>query len=367
MPRESDFIDRIYEAGAIGDFWPNVLHELGAVAGGRGSVMLVADPASTRWVASAGIQDLIADWFREGWYRHNTRGDRLQASQSAGFVREIDIYDSREHIESDPNIKDFLRPRGMGWAAGTIIPVPSGDNLLFSIEREFRKGPVGDTALRRLNELRPHLARAALFSARLGLERARAMAEAMQTIGLPAAVLRRGGVLSAANSLFEKLIPAVVADRQNRITLANRESDRLLERAISSLDRGIKQGQVFSIAVPAGGDRAPMALHIVPVCGAAHDIFSRAVSILIATPVDRTASPTAELLQGLFDLTPAEAKVARAIARAQSIEAIATAHHVTAETVRGQIKAIFMKTGTSRQAELTRLLTGLAMPIEPQP
>jgi DNA-binding CsgD family transcriptional regulator len=357
-----DFLDRIYEAAVVGDLWPNILHELAAIAGARSGVMLTANSNTANWVASAGIQQLIVDWFSGGWAQNNTRGARLQAKQSAGFLREIDIYHSRDAMENDPHIKEFLRPRGMGWAVGTIIPVPSGDSLIFSMEREFGKGPVEDTRVRRLDVLRPHLARAALLSARLGLERARAMAQAMQAIGLPAAVLRKGGRLSAANAMFEKLMPAVIADHRNRIVLANRDSDRLLENALAKLDRGIKQGEVLSIAVPAAADQLPMVLHLVPVCLLAKDIFSQAVSILIATPVDRGASPSAELLQGLLDLTPAEARIAREIGQAQSIKAIAAAHHVSEHTVRNQLKSIFAKTGTSRQIELSRLLSGIAAP-----
>jgi DNA-binding CsgD family transcriptional regulator len=358
----NDFLDRIYEAAVVGELWPNILHELATIAGAQGGVMLTANPTTTRWVGSVGIQQLILEWFREGWAQNNTRGARLLAAHSAGFLREIDIFDSRDAIDNDPNIKEFFRPRGMGWAVGTIIPVPSGDSLIFSIEREFAKGPVEDARVRRLDLLRPHLARAALLSARLGLERARAIAQAMQAIGLPAAVLRKGGRLAAANAMFEKLVPAVFADHRHRIVLANRDSDRLLENALAKLDRGMKQGEVLSIAVPAAADQLPMALHLVPVCGMANDIFSQAVSILIATPVDRSASPSAELLQGLFDLTPTEARVARAIGQAKSINAIAVAHHVSQSTVRDQLKAIFAKTGTRRQVELSRLLSGIAAP-----
>jgi DNA-binding CsgD family transcriptional regulator len=69
--------------------------------------------------------------------------------------------------------------------------------------------------------------------------------------------------------------------------------------------------------------------------------------------------PPAQLLEALFDLTPAEARVARAIGEAQPPEDVAGALGVSVETVRKQLRAVFAKTGTSRQAELVRLLAGL--------
>ena len=358
---DDDLVDRVYEAAAVGELWPDVLRELAVLTGGLGSVMAAATPNSSRWVASAELQQFITDWFREGWAANNTRGARLQSAQAAGFLRDIDVFDSRDQMDNDPQVRDFLRPRGMGWAVGTVLSVPNGDNIIFSIEREYVKGPFEDAVVGRLDVLRPHLARAAVLSSRLGFERARAVAQALQAVGLPTAVLRTGGRLAATNALFDKLMPGVIEDRRSRVALVNRDSDRLLETALAKLDRGVMQGEVMSIAVPAASGRSPMALHLIPVCGVAHDIFSQAVSILIATPVDRNASPNAELLEGLFDLTRTEARIARAIAQAQSIQEIADLYGVSTGTVRNQLKSIFAKTGTGRQVELVRLLSGLAM------
>jgi hypothetical protein len=97
------------------------------------------------------------DWFSGGWAQNHTRGARLRAAQSADFLREIDIYHSRDAIENDPHIKEFLRPPGMGWAAGTIIPDPSGDSLIFSGPERYWK--VGGGALKREKE-KPRRARA---------------------------------------------------------------------------------------------------------------------------------------------------------------------------------------------------------------
>jgi hypothetical protein len=68
----------------------------------------------------------------------------------------------------------------MGWAVGTVLSVPNGDNIIFSIEREYVKGPFEDAVVGRLDVLRPHLARAAVLSSRLGFERARAVAQAFR-------------------------------------------------------------------------------------------------------------------------------------------------------------------------------------------
>jgi DNA-binding CsgD family transcriptional regulator len=72
----------------------------------------------------------------------------------------------------------------------------------------------------------------------------------------------------------------------------------------------------------------------------------------------------AELLQALFDLTPAESRVAGLIADGYGVESIATTLAVSLNTVRTHLKSVFTKLGVSRQAELASLLstTGLRTP-----
>ena len=156
-----------------------------------------------------------------------------------------------------------------------------------------------------------------------------------------------------------KGVPVVVQDRRDRIMLTNANADTLLEQAIAGYRRGGISATPASIPIPASEDRLAMIVHLVPVRGAAHDIFSQSAMLLLITPVDRAAVPTAEVLQGLFDLTPAEARVARGIGLAQSIDALAAAQGVSRETVRSQLKLVLAKTGLNRQAELVSLLAGL--------
>ena len=63
-----------------------------------------------------------------------------------------------------------------------------------------------------------------------------------------------------------------------------------------------------------------------------------------------------ELLQSLFALTPAEARLAEQFANGISLTEVADNLRITVATARTQLKSVFRKTGTSRQAELVRLL-----------
>jgi DNA-binding CsgD family transcriptional regulator len=98
--------------------------------------------------------------------------------------------------------------------------------------------------------------------------------------------------------------------------------------------------------------------HVVPVRRSAYDIFYKAAAILIVTTVRAEAGDPA-VLQVLFDLTHAEAVLARRIAMGQQLEHIATETGRSVATLRNQLASLFAKTGCSRQAELAIILNGL--------
>ena len=67
------------------------------------------------------------------------------------------------------------------------------------------------------------------------------------------------------------------------------------------------------------------------------------------------------VIAAAFDLTPGEARVAVATGQGLTAEQIARANAVSINTVRSQLRSIFDKTGTARQAELVSVLAGLPM------
>ena len=68
----------------------------------------------------------------------------------------------------------------------------------------------------------------------------------------------------------------------------------------------------------------------------------------------------------LFNLTPAEGRLAAGIATGQDLDAYAQKARVGKSTVRSHLKSIFHKTGTRRQQELVRLLSQVALARLPE-
>jgi DNA-binding CsgD family transcriptional regulator len=361
MIGETNLLDGIYEAAAIPEKWPEVLDSLAKMTGAAGTVLLTTDPKTLRWTSSESTRQLVIDFLEGHWHERNSRMERLVLHRHRGFVRDVDMFTAAE-MDGDPTFTELLRPRHFGWAAGTIVQSPSNDMLAFSIERRFADGPIEGHHIPTLNALRPHLARAALMSARLRLERAHGMAESLTTMGLPSAVLLSDGRVVAVSPLFEKLGGQIISRAFDRIALADAGANALLSEAIENLNLSQYQFGARSIAVPSDGENAAVIVHLIPVRRSAHDIFGPAMGILVVTPLGSSQTLPDDLLSGLFDLSPAEIRAANGLLGGKTIDDLAVEFGLSRETIRSQMKAVLAKTGTARQADLVSLLANVRVP-----
>lgn len=348
-------IDRIYEAAALPELWRAVLIELARFAGAPEAVMIVSTGTHYRdfVTTSAEFDALVAEHLH---FLGNVRTERLLALRHPGFLNDLDVV-TEEEIATLPLYQDFLIPRGYGAGTATTVMVPSGDSVIVHCERARAEGDFGPQVLSALNGLRPHLARAALLSARLEMERVTTTTQTLEALGLPAAVLGSGGRVIGANPSLVAMMPHTLSDQPSRLAVVDPAADRLLREAVA---RSGQTGDmpVRSIPIAASSERPPVILHLVPIRGAAHDVFVRARFVLIATPVVAQDVPSADVVQGLFDLTPAEARLAALIAAGDAPVPAAAKLGITPSTARSVLKRIFQKTGVSRQAELVGLLAG---------
>lgn len=101
----------------------------------------------------------------------------------------------------------------------------------------------------------------------------------------------------------------------------------------------------------------PAQLLVTPVRAEARFNLIHQQPLALVTLLD--ARPRAELLTELFQFTPAECRLAEILAQGHAPERCAQLLDVSLNTVRTQLRALFGKTGTQRQAELVGLLTRL--------
>lgn len=105
-------------------------------------------------------------------------------------------------------------------------------------------------------------------------------------------------------------------------------------------------------------DKRPLIMHAIPTIT---QNIAGPHTILILIDLDQAPVIQNSTLERIFELTKAEAKLAVILARGASTMEATRLLGVSIATVRSQLAAIFLKTRTTRQAELVRLLGRLAM------
>ena len=363
MSVKTELIDRIYECAVVPELWPDVLDGLAELTDSRGGLLFSARDRVLKWTASDNLNDIFRSYVEDGWFTKCPRRLCMFGQTLPGFFVEQDFW-TPDQLESTPIYRDFFRPRGLGWSAGTGLQMPTGDNVVFSIEREHSRGPIEKERVEALNELRSHLVRSAFVSARLGLQRAKGAKDALTSLGLPALLLGRDGTVIEANSLIENLAEHVQWRAQSRIALTDGRANELLSNALAALDIN-SEFAVRSFPLRDGDDKAAMVVHLIPIRRSAHDIFAGSYALLVLTPVAAPTAPPIELMRSLFDLTPSEARVARGLAAGETLEEIATNGGVAITTVRSQLRQVLEKTGCTRQAEVVSLLANVTLDRTP--
>ncbi|QIP07720.1 helix-turn-helix transcriptional regulator [Bradyrhizobium symbiodeficiens] len=355
----SNLIDRIYECAFVPDLWPGILAELVQIDGALAGWLCISNGSVIRWSASSQqAREDLRPLMESGWIPRSERFNRLLRAKQSGFIPDSILY-TPEEMRNDPAYRDMLYPRGMGWASATAIALPTGDDMVIALERAYDRGSASLAVLGRLNEVHAHLARASLVAARMQLERARAAAQALALLGIPALVFSREGKILAANSLIEGLSGFISWRAQDRIALKDARADALLRDAIATVDQDDAPG-VRSF--PTRDISSTMIAHVVPIRGSARDTFSRCAAMLMLTPVTRPEAPSVDLIRSLFDLTPTEARVARGLAVGQTVKAMATESGTSPNTVRWHVKVVLSKMGYNRQSDVVALLNGLRPP-----
>lgn len=348
-----DLIARIYEAAALPELWPDLLEALAGHLGARGGLIGRLTPNDAKMLISPGIEDMIAGWIARGYHLDARRSLRLIETAYPGFMTDIDLFTPAER-KTLPFYADYLTPLAMHIGAGTFIPGASDHGLTLTLEG-FADEHTVRTALPRLDALRPHLARAAVLSGELQMRETRIAVDALEQAGAAAAIVGHRGQLIAANAAFLRHMESWAYESRARLHMAHRASDAAYVQAIGPLARE-RRGTTIAIRDHAGTGVA--ALHMIPVKRRAHEVFADASAIAIIAQPNSRIPPETFLIQSLFDLTPAEALVARHIAAGESIEAFAVRNGKSVETIRSHLKRVYSKTNTSRQNELAHLLLG---------
>jgi DNA-binding CsgD family transcriptional regulator len=344
-------LDLLHEAVFVPELWPKALDALADLAVCQKAFLrLSSGRGFRRYIANSAAEGAAKSFAAGGWAKRDPQSERIVRVNEPRFVVDHDLF-SDEEMNANPYYSGYLTAEGIRWGTSTYIASPGGAAVILSVHRAAERGPVPLETAERLTLLRPHIARCTMTAIRLKLQESQVELDLLERMGYPAAALEPGGRLRLANRLFGPVTPSVAEDRGDRLRFRSRAADGALARVLNGED-----AFGASFGVPGREQTGPFIAHIFPVSGAARDIFSICRWILLLSPIVSKGKIDPATIGGLYDFTPAEAKVAAQIVSGRSLDDIARQSGRSIDTVRAQLKTVLAKSGVARQAELVGLL-----------
>jgi PAS domain-containing protein/DNA-binding CsgD family transcriptional regulator len=368
-------VDRLYDSIADDMLWQDALGEICASFGSELGFVALADTVGhqSSFIRTFGnaliLRSLQASRAAEMPFYPGISNLQIDQPVTVDMLYDMQGPGTRGAWLESPLNRNWAMPNGLDdflWVAllkharrvaNLIVVTPRGRSDITSEE------------LAQFASLAPHVRRALLISDLLETERHTA---------------------TIYRSLIDALRhPVIIVAADLRVLYANAAAERLLSKAGSmSVKRGILKAQwplaeksleasvrggirdecalgPAGINIPLPGEESPSVAHVLPL--ARRDQSARiaqdAVAAIFVAEAGQSPEPAFDALMALFGLTSAEARVATQIGSGLNRHQVADTNRVSDGTVKSQLNAVFGKTGTSDQRELSILLRDLAPPI----
>lgn len=231
-------------------------------------------------------------------------------------------------------------------------------------------------------QLSPHITRAFEISRQLqhGAAWKASFEKMLEGLASAALLIRANLHVRYANEAAEKMFHAGVLalDSESRIAAgASPQETKALRWALAEALAPVPTARAPSairLMRPDhdAGSAMPLLARVMPCAGGMERAMDTANAIppIACEALLLIADPAAKLqvepgrLQQLFGLTLAEARLAQALAQGMTLKGYAAGCGITDGTARQQLKSVFAKTDTHRQAELVALLALLTRPFQ---
>lgn len=284
----------------------------------------------------------------------------------------------KEAAARHPFFQEFLLPYDRPYASGTKLVDTDDATVVFSVLSTSAQGPFSEQQIAFVDRLLPHLRRACRIGLQNFIHSTKALVGHMLVDRLRQPVILtspEGEVLhvnDAARELLRRGELVAVADGRLRLP-----PDALAELMAScgELEEAIKKGQKAGSAqgtAQPGEEFRALQVHDPRRDGRLYAFYCmlapqhmmgtfglRPVVMLIFYDPATAAAVDPSLLYAVFGLTPAEARIACLLAEGLTLKEIARQQGTQHETVRKQLRSIYIKTATNRQPDLVRLLLHL--------
>jgi DNA-binding CsgD family transcriptional regulator len=367
----SQILDALYEAPLDPPRWEHFLKVTAQAVAGNASAIFMIDSENAQssvraqWgLDPAATRQYEKDYGGGGPWFH-------AASRSQDWIGPSEHFVPFSELKKTSFYNELIAPCEIPHALLAMIERGPSRIVSLSIYRSPQAGPFDENHLNVVRFLKPHIQRAYRLHREFAAVRHEKMGLHAALDSMTLAVILLGEDLRVAvmNQAAERLVAendGLLATKHGLQAARSEESAQLqklvAQAGLAAGGKGLNAGGAMNVS---RSSRPPLYLLVSPVRGMelGGKQSVRAI-VFVADPTQRIR-PAQEVLQFLFGLTAAESRLALLLADGNSPTEIAGVLAVSKNTLKSQLASIYTKTGTSRQAQLVRLL--LQISVHPEP
>jgi DNA-binding CsgD family transcriptional regulator len=381
-------INLIYEAACDPTRWPEFLRAFAGAVEARGTLVYTHNFETMDASTASGecFPNAVIDFDPEflgtlDYYNHvNVWAQNETLLEPGRPVTGSMLYPERK-LPSTEFYADWLRPQDYFHAIGGIVLRDGPYAMKFSALRSRKAGDFNSEEIRLYQVLLPHLARAANIQRRFTFLQSLSNSSLAVLDTVPAAVMLLDASARALHSNA-----AAIAELRRADPFRLCPSGEVLVHGPSHAQTAVRTAigaalasarcvneQLPTVAQVSRRSGEMLFVHALPLPqsnrgGPSTMIRQRlaACALVVHGVASRIPTVGLQLLRHVYGLTPAEVKVARAIAEGETINSYAERNRLSRNTVASQLKRAFDKTGLKRQSDLVRWLLMSGAMLQPE-
>lgn len=318
------------------------------------------EPREMRWGWTVGVPEKIERWYIENdMVSKDPSIDLFEevSKTQQGFITAGLLLEDVELIDTvTDDFKPWLKAEKIVDTAGLVIPSSNSEHLILAVQRNIQAGRFTEEEVKNLNLLAPHIRQAVQLFIKFYRQQHdnSSLQAAINTLSQPTIVINELMQVRHINPSAETLIQQnnefrivdekfILKDKDLHDQFMYQAWD--MARAAENLERELTS----TLIIPSANN--PITITLSPMF--AHDKNSKFKGVLlqIFDPTIQTL-PNAESIKSIFKLSNAEAALCEFLVQGLTLKEIAKERNVSINTVREQMRNIFIKTGYNRQSEL---------------
>lgn len=368
----SDLIGFIYDAAIDPSLWECAIERAAYFVGGTGAALICKDVGARHAAMphNFGFQGPPVALFEPIY----PAAEPLFLGDIEQPIAITDLIPFEELTQTEI-YRQWAQPQGFVDFISAVLDRTTISAAIFGVFRHEQNGIVDDRARRQMRLIAPHIRRAVLIG-RMFEFKAAEVATFVDTLnGLSAGMylVDAEGRLIHANAAGSAILAAsdILSSVGGRLVACETRVQRTLRDVFAAAGQGDAALGVRGIAVPLIGKNGERYVaHALPLTSGARrraGIVHVAAAALFVRRAALVASSTSQVIGETFKLTPTELRVLLAIVEVGGVSKVAEALGVADSTVKTHLGRVFEKTGTTRQAELVKLVAAYASPLKSTP